>query len=293
MGIHPKNAKRRPIRLIVQSTFFIVVLSIVVGHGLAEAGINVPLLADASLHAVCPFGGVVSLYQWITQGSFVKKVHESSMILGGLVLVLSLALGPVFCGWICPFGSLQEWIGKLGKRIWKRRYNAFVPPTLDAILRYLRYVILAWVLYMTAMTGLLIFADFDPYYTLFNLWTGEVALAGVVILLAVLILSLFVERPFCKYACPYGAVLGLTNLIRLFPVRRNPATCVDCKLCDRTCPMNIRVSTSGAVRNHQCISCNECTSESRCPVPSTVALKIRPWPGIAGIGHDNQQEGAQ
>ena len=86
--------------------------------------------------------------------------------------------------------------------------------------RYLRYLVLAWVIYMTAATGTLIFAEYDPYFTLFNLWSDEVALSGIVILGIVLLTSLFVERPFCKYACPYGAVLGLTNLFRVFGIRR-------------------------------------------------------------------------
>jgi polyferredoxin len=88
----------------------------------------------------------------------------------------------------------------------------------------------------------------------------------------VLLLSLVVERPFCKYACPYGALLGIFNLFRIFKIRRNPSTCIDCKACDRTCPMNIPVSTGGAVRHHQCIACLKCTSEQACPVDKTVEL---------------------
>jgi len=88
----------------------------------------------------------------------------------------------------------------------------------------------------------------------------------------VLVLSLIVERPFCKYACPYGAVLGVFNLFRIFKIRRRRSTCIDCKACDRSCPMNIPVSTSGAVRDHQCISCLKCTSEQVCPVENTVEL---------------------
>ena len=62
------------------------------------------------------------------------------------------------------------------------RFNHFVPVKLDNILRYLRYLVLAWVLYMTAASGTLIFAEFDPYFALFNFWSDEVALSGLVIL---------------------------------------------------------------------------------------------------------------
>lgn len=88
----------------------------------------------------------------------------------------------------------------------------------------------------------------------------------------VLLLSLVVERPFCKYACPYGALQGVFNLFRIFRIKRNPDTCIDCSRCDRACPMNIRVSSSGVVRDHQCISCMKCTSEAACPVANTVEL---------------------
>lgn len=266
------KSKAASIRLVVQVFFFALIALIAVNHTLEEAGKALPVLSSASLHAICPFGGVVSIYQFVTAGTYVRKIHSAAFILMWIVFPLALLVGPLFCGWICPLGSIQEWLGKVGKKIFKRRFNRFIPYRLDRYLRYLRYVMLGWVLYMTAVTGTLIFQDYDPYYTLFNFWTDEVAISGLIILGAVLATSLFVERPFCKYACPYGAVLGIFNLFRIFKIRRNPKTCIDCKACDRACPMNIPVSTSGSVRHHQCISCLRCTSEQVCPVQKTVEL---------------------
>lgn len=259
-------------RLIVQVFFFALIALIAVNHTLEEAGKAIPVLSSASLHAICPFGGVVSVYQFIAAGTYVHKIHSAAFVLMWIVFALTVFLGPVFCGWICPLGSIQEWFGKLGKKIFKRRFNRMIPYKVDRILRYLRYLMLGWVLYMTAVTGTLVFSDIDPYFALFNFWRSEVAIGGVIILAVVLVLSLIVERPFCKYACPYGAVLGVFNLFRIFKIRRRPSTCIDCKACDRSCPMNIPVSTSGAVRDHQCISCLKCTSEQVCPVENTVEL---------------------
>jgi len=264
--------KAANIRLIVQVFFFALIALIAVNHTLEEAGKAIPVLASASLHAICPFGGVVSLYQFIAAGTYVRKIHSAAFVLMWIVFALTVFLGPVFCGWICPLGSIQEWFGKLGKKIFKRRFNRMIPYKIDRILRYLRYVMLGWVVYMTAVTGTLVFSDIDPYFALFNFWRSEVAIGGVIILAVVLVLSLIVERPFCKYACPYGAVLGVFNSFRIFKIRRRPSTCIDCKACDRSCPMNIPVSTSGAVRDHQCISCLKCTSEQVCPVENTVEL---------------------
>ncbi len=267
--------KKKPaIRVWIQLILFILIALIAVNHTLTESGGGIPFLGSASLHAVCPFGGVVSLYTLITAGTFIKKIHESSMVLMYIVFASALFMGPLFCGWICPMGTFQEWIGWLGKRIFKKKYNRFIPYKVDKYLRWLRYGILARVIYMTAESGTLLFQDIDPYYALFQFWTGEVAVTSFIALGIVIILSFFTERPFCKYVCPYGAVLGVFNFFRVIPLRRNPETCIDCGACDRVCPVNIPVSKILIVRDHQCISCYECTSvDGVCPVPETMEFR--------------------
>lgn len=259
----------------MQVFFFALIALIAINHSLAESGRGLSWLTNASLHALCPFGGVVTIYNYATTGGFVQKIHESAFILMILGLLLALLFGPVFCGWVCPLGSLQEWFSGLGRKLFKRRrYNHFIPAQIDKPLRYLRYGVLAWVLYMTAVTGKLIFAEYDPYFAMFNFWTGEVALAGLVVLGLTLFAGLFIERPWCKYACPYGAFLGLSNLVRLFKLRRVERTCKLDGACNNACPMNIPVSELEVIRDHQCISCLECTSEASCPAAATVELSL-------------------
>lgn len=260
------------IRRVVQIFFFAFIALISVNHTLAESGGGIPLLSSASLHSLCPFGGVVTIYQYATAGTFVQKIHESAFVLMVIGFVLAILFGPVFCGWVCPLGTVQEWVAKWGKKLFKRRYNHFIPPRIDNILRYARYLVLAWVIYVTATSGALIFADYDPYFALFNFWNGEVAWTALAILGLTLGFSLFVERPWCKYACPYGAVLGISNLFRLFQIRRAESTCKADGACSIMCPMNIPVDSVKTVRDHQCISCLECTSEAICPVASTVVF---------------------
>ncbi|MGB9678874.1 MAG: 4Fe-4S binding protein [Thermoanaerobacteraceae bacterium] len=261
------------------------ILSISINKTLSENGISIPYISTASLHALCPFGGVVTIYQYITTGTFIQKIHESSFILMIIGFIIAILFGPLFCGWICPFGTFQEFIGKLGKKIFKKRFNNFIPYKYDKYLRYLRYFVLTWVLYATILTGKLIFQDVDPYYTLFNFWTSEIAVGGIIILFITFILSVFIERPWCKYLCPYGAVLGIFNLVRLFPIKRNNKTCINCKICDRNCPMNIKVSEKTIIRDHQCISCLKCTSEYSCPINNTVTIE-----SIIPIKVNNKEE---
>lgn len=263
------------IRRIVQIPVFGLVFFITFGKWLTDKGISLPLASSASLHAVCPFGGVVTIYEFLSTGMFVQKIHSSSFILMVLGLLVAILFGTIFCGYICPFGSFQEWVGKLGKKLFPQKYNRMIPRKLDRVLRYLRYLVLALVLYQTAVTARLVFQAVDPYYALFNFFTGEVAVSAYIVLGVIALLSLLIERPWCKYFCPYGALLGLFNSIRIFQIRRNPHTCINCEKCDQVCPMNIKVSGKKAIRDPQCISCHKCTSYAACPVADTILLAAK------------------
>lgn len=187
-----ENGKKRAagIRLIIQIFVFGLVFLITVSKWMAEKGIKIPLLPNASLHAICPFGGVATLYEFITTGSFIQKIHNSSFILMILGVITALLFGTIFCGYLCPFGTFQEWIGKLGKKLFPKKYNQMVPKKLDRVLRYLRYVVLVMVLYNTATTAKLVFQSVDPYYALFNFFTDEVAVSAYIMLGLIIVLSL-------------------------------------------------------------------------------------------------------
>lgn len=279
--------KKKNIRIVVQVFFFALIGLISINKTLAESGGGVTFLSDASLHALCPFGGVVTLYNLFTLGTFIKKIHMSAVILMSIIFILAILFGPVFCGWVCPLGTVEEWFGKAGRKLFKNKYNNFVPKKLDRILRYLRYIVLIWVVYMTSVSGYLLFDKIDPYNALFSFWSEEAAPSAIIVLVVTLTLSLFVERPWCKYACPYGALLGISNKFRIFKIKRNENTCISCKKCGHSCPMNIEVSAVEQVNNLQCISCLECTSERSCPVENTVNMQNN---SFAPVGKENENE---
>ncbi len=265
--------KNRAFRFGTQILFFAIVSFIAINHYLEEIGNSLSFISSDSLHAFCPYGGVEAFFAWLNYDVLIKKIHTSSFVILGIVLSTAILFGPVFCSFACPLGSIQEWIGKIGKRIFRKKYNHFIPAKFDKILRYLRYGVLIFVVYLTTNSLRLIFLEVDPYYALFNFWSSEETIGGIIVLIIILISSLFVERPWCKYACPFGALLGLTNFIRIFKIRRNSATCISCGKCSKECPMNIDVQNIKTIYDHQCISCMECTSEVSCPVSNTVVMK--------------------
>lgn len=150
------------------------------------------------------------LYLLLQPEPLSKKIHESALILMTIIFFfLAILFGPVFCSYVCPLGTIQEWVGKIGKKIFKKKYNHFIPYKYDKYLRYLRYITLVWTVYLTTEAmKLVFFIDVDPYFALFNFWSDEATIGGVIVLVVTLLLSLFVERPWCKYACLMEHSLG-------------------------------------------------------------------------------------
>ncbi len=267
-----KKGKLGLFRTIISVSILILLFAGSSVNFLAEKGLKIPFLPSVSIHSVCPLGGLESTYSLATKGSFISKIHPSALVMLVLSLVITLLFGSVFCGWICPFGTAQELIGRIGKKLFPKTFNRVIPQKVDKILRFIRYPVLAIILYYTAVAGKLIFEGYDPFYALMNIFSDEILTTAYLVLGVTVVLSLFIERPFCKYACPYGAVVGVASKFSIFKLRRDKTSCVNCKLCDKACPMNIEVSSLETVNSHQCISCYKCTSGETCPVNYTVYI---------------------
>ncbi|HZJ03491.1 MAG TPA: 4Fe-4S binding protein [Thermoleophilia bacterium] len=254
------------LRFVIQAAVLLYVILAAIGHSVSWSW-------TANLHTICPFGGVENLYTYFTTGNYVAKLHDAVFVLLlGLVAGLILT-GKSFCGWICPLGTVQELLGKVSRFVRRGRPSVVLPRQLDRVLSYGKYAVLAWVLVQTARTGRLAFEGYDPYYTLFNIWSDEIAWTGYLVVGITLGLSLFLERPFCRYACPLGAVNGIFNKFSLLTLRRDPATCIDCGRCDRACPANISVSTGTVVADGECTRCLKCVEA--CPVNAKGADTLR------------------
>lgn len=176
------------------------------------------------------------------------------LMLAGFTVVTTLLWGRVFCGFLCPFGALQD----LLERIVPRRLQRELPPVVHRRLLKLKYAILALILLPAVLgTGLTIFQYFEPFGTVFYLssslllWT----IAG-----GILLLSAIVPRFYCRYACPLGAALAVGSLAAPFRIAR-VEQCDFCKVCEQKCPTG--AITGPEIDFKECVRCNTCEIQLR------------------------------
>jgi len=285
-----RRSTSQVLRRIVQWSFVALILVAAWRHATGEeAGL-------ASLDALCPFGGLETLWRMLVDGAYVPKTHPSNIVLGAGLLVGVLLAGAAFCGWICPFGSLQDGLTWLRERL--RIPELRVPASLDRWLRYGRFVLLGLILYQTISIVKLWFAGYDPYRTIFGLgWLFEFNWAAqwpaYTVAAAVLIGSFIVPRAWCKYACPLGGVQSLLGNLSLLRIRRNDSSCRSCALCETACPVGIAVARGNPRISSDCIGCLACVEA--CPRHGALEVQLRPawFDAIAGLFRRSQPTPAQ
>lgn len=228
--------------------------------------------------AFLPISSLMSLYYYFLTG-VVHPAHPAGVFILLAIIGVSFVFGKSFCSWICPVGLLSESLGDWSKKLFGRQMK--LPAWADYPLRSLKYLILAFFVYaifflMTAAslrafldTPYNIVADVKMYYFFANMsafvwWT----------LVILFVLSFFVRNFWCRYLCPYGALLGMLSLLRPFKIRRNVESCIDCAECAAVCPSSIKVDKVTAVNSDECTTCLSCLDV--CPVPQTLELRATP-----------------
>lgn len=197
------------------------------------------------------------------------------LIVLALILGTTLLFRTVFCGWICPMGTLFDLLRMLGKKTgdfsvmrklnvsykkWIKKNKKVLNKT-DHYSRYFRYAFFLWIL-QSIFLGLASIKDKNEH--------GIMSVIYLVI--ALIVLGLFIDRAWCKYLCPVGAFLGVISKLCHTGISRNEEACIQCNLCSKTCPMNIAVANREFVSDIDCQTCLKCVDA--CPVDNALYLKI-------------------
>ena len=221
-----------------------------------------------------PISALLSLKFWLISGR-IHGAHPAGLFIFIAILAIGLLFKKAFCSWLCPVGTLSEALWRVGRKLFGR--NLAPPRWLDIPLRALKYLLLAFfVLALWRMDGPMLEGFLDSPFNaladarmyLFFAHLSGFAL-GVILLLAGL--SLVVQNVWCRYLCPYGALLGLLSLASPLRITRTKATCIDCQGCTRACPARIQVHLAGRVGSDECTACYRCVEA--CPVKDTLVMK--------------------
>ncbi len=230
-----------------------------------------------------PIGALVSLKAWVMTG-YLDPVHPAALVLFVTFLAMALLARKSFCSWICPVGTLSEAIWKLGRNFFGRNFHIW--RWLDLLLQVTKYALLLFfvklVLFDMPAMALQSFLK-APYWAIADVkmlhFFTRMSLTSALVILVLAILSVVYQNFWCRYLCPYGALLGLLSFFSPLRVVRQASSCTDCGACSRACPAQIEVRQKSAVCSVECTGCLTCVSN--CPEPQTLQIGFwkRPLPG--------------
>jgi polyferredoxin len=257
----------QPIRRWFQGLFLL--LNVVIGVQFylwvrqLESGSAVTLTRPAGVDGWLPIAGMMNLKAW-SVGGVLPRIHPASMVLLVAFLAMSLLLKRAFCSWLCPVGTISELLWKGGRRLFGRNFD--LPRWLDVPLRSLKYLLFAffgWAVLRMPVDGVAEFMA-SPYGVIadvkllnFFRFIGSTGLAIVVIFA---IASVLVRNFWCRYLCPYGALLSIVSLLSPVRIHRNAAACIDCSKCAKACPSALPVDRKPQVLSAECSLCLECVA---------------------------------
>lgn len=267
-------------RFFIQSTFAILCIWIGIEFYLfatyLESGGHAQFYQrPAGVDGFLPISSFMSFYIFLTTGS-IHQAHPAGLFIFLSIILMSIIFGKSFCSWMCPIGFISELIGDFGEKIFKRKLR--LPKILDYPLRSVKYLLLAFLFYavLFLMTDLAVNAFLDsPYNHVADLkmyyFFADISRFSIIVLSVLFIFSIFIRNFWCRYLCPYGALLGIFALISPHKIKREAKSCIDCGLCSKACPSMIRVDKVKTVFSDECTTCLSCVDA--CPVADTLQLK--------------------
>jgi len=278
------------LRFGVQAAYlaFLVLVGVEFGRFYEEALAGVAGSVDRppAVEAFLPISALVGLKRFALTGRW-DAIHPAGLTILLAALASSFLARKFFCGWVCPVGTVSrglEWLGR--KLFWRRRWPR-VPRALDYGLMSLKYALLGFFLWtilggmpLEALEGFLE----SPYNLAADakmlLFFGSLSATAALVLATLAGLSLLVKNFWCRYLCPYGALLGLGSWFSPTRVVRDASRCNDCQACSRACPVEIPVARRLSVANPECTGCLSCVAACTVPEVLTVSRRTKglsPW----------------
>ncbi|MCF6332730.1 MAG: 4Fe-4S binding protein [Draconibacterium sp.] len=164
-------------------------------------------IGTPDFEAYCPFGGLQALGSYLLNQALSCTMTSTQIVMGIILFVGVLIFSKLFCSFICPVGTVSEWLGKLGNKL-KIRFT--ITGIADKALRSLKYILLFFTVYYTLQSNELFCKKYDPYYAVATGFSIDVVILYAIIALVLVIFgSIFIRLFWCKYLCPLGALSNI------------------------------------------------------------------------------------
>lgn len=228
------------------------------------------------VEAFLPISALVSLRAWFGLGIF-DTIHPAGLVIFLAAILISFFLKRSFCSWICPIGTLSEGLALLGQKIFKKNFS--LPKWLDYPLRSLKYILLAFfvVFIFFGMSPRDAYSFLQtPYNMIADVkmlaFFQDITVVGITVIAVLVLLSLLIKHFWCRYLCPYGALLGILSIISPWKITRSTNTCISCGQCRKACPNQLKVDEALRIYSPECTGCLNCVEA--CPVKETLNFEL-------------------
>ena len=240
-----------------------------------EVGTSTHIGRPTGVEGWLPIAGMMNFKYWLVTGHL-PTIHPAAMFLLLTFASMAFLFRKAFCSWLCPVGTISEYLWRAGKRIFGRNFRTW--RWLDILLRGLKYVLLGffvWAVSSMSANSIATFMHSDygliADVKMLNFFRSMGETCAIVIVILV-VGSLFIQNFWCRYFCPYGALLGITSLLSPAGIRRNPDACVDCAKCAKACPSALPVDKLITIKSAECTGCLECVAV--CPAQGALDMSI-------------------
>ena len=213
-------------------------------------------------HSYCPYASVC-FGVWKIGAGFAPFIFPVAIIVGVLIAASTVFFGRWFCGYVCPIGTVQELI--YSGRKTKKKFEQIIPYHTHKYLNALKYGVLLFTAISAFLGMQYLYMRFCPVLTIAHIQTATIA--GIIILGIIIFAGYFVERFWCRYLCPYAALMNIFQKIadligiKRYMIFRNIHTSINCFNCLNYCPMNIDIGYNEKISDINCIKCLGCVRQ--------------------------------
>ena len=207
------------------------------------------------------FSELKTVYQMIIGGNFNFLQAFPSLVEFVAVMGITLLMGRWFCGWLCAFGAYNDLIYFISRKVFKVRFK--VDEKVDSILKYVKYVVLIFIIILSWTMGSNILESVSPWDAFGQITDLSTVfsslLIGLILLVLITIGAAFIERFFCRYLCPLGAVFSIISKLGITKINKPKADCGKCRACTSSCSMGLKLYEVNDAHGNDCINCLKCT----------------------------------